>query len=136
MLIAHPGPFFGRPWGLDMEEWSTTILGRVRALTGREVRVRTKETEWPIARDLAGCWALVTHSSNAAVDAVLAGVPAICEATCPTAPLGNVGLEWLGAPVLADRGPWLRSLMAQQFTLEEFRLGRAWEALNRMHGLA
>jgi hypothetical protein len=27
-----------------------------------------------------------------AVDAVLAGIPAICEPSCPTAPLGNVGL--------------------------------------------
>ncbi len=134
VLICLPGANFGRPWGLKMEQYAAEIEGRVRLVTGRPIRVRPKQTDVPLARDLAGAWCVVTHSSNVAVDAVLAGVPAVVEPTAPTAPLGNVGLEWINNPHLSPlRGEWLASLCWQQFTPEEMREGLAWEALQAMH---
>lgn len=134
VLVALPGSSFGRAWGLDMRAWGDSILERVRAHTDRPVRVRSKDSTDPLERDLDGAWALVTHSSAAAVQAVLWGLPAVCEPTSPTAPLGNVGLEHLERPHLGDRGPWLASLMQQQWTLEELRGGEAWAALRGLCG--
>jgi hypothetical protein len=133
ILLALPGEAFGKPWGLRMAPWAQDIHTRVRAVTDRPIRVRPKDTRRPLAADLAEAWCVVTHSSNVAVDAVLAGIPAIVEPTSPTAPLGNVGLEWIEQPHLSDlRGEWLASLMWQQFTPQEMRDGLAWEALGRL----
>lgn len=134
IVAALPGPYFGQPWGLDMEKWRRGLEKRIRQHTDRPLIVRSKEDQRPIAEDLRGAWALVTHSSNAAVDAVLAGVPAIVEPTAPTAPLGNVGLHWIERPELRDREPWIASLMCQQFTPDEMRRGLAWAVLSAVHG--
>jgi len=73
------------------------------------------------------CWALVTHSSNVAVDAVIAGVPVFVEPTSPAAPVGNLDLAKMENPNMPERGPWFDSLMAQQFTVDEMRSGLARE---------
>lgn len=133
VLIALPGPNFGAPWGLRMSAWTQAIYDRVRAVTDRPILMRGKDSSEPLARHLKDAWCLVTHSSNVAVDAVLAGVPAVVEASSPTAPLGNIGLEWVERPHLSDRrGEWLSSLCWQQFTPAEMKSGFAWEALQRL----
>lgn len=142
VLVALPGPSFGRAWGLDMPAWvegapgGLSLLERVQAATDRPVVVRRKDSTTPLAEDLDGAWAVVTHSSNVAVDAVLAGVPVVCEPSSPTAPLGNLGLGHLERPHLAERAPWLASLLRQQWTLEEMRSGEAWQALRALSELA
>lgn len=133
VLVALPGQHFGAPWGLRMSGWTHAILDRVRAVTDRPIVVRGKDTDRPLALDLDGAWCVVTHSSNVAVDAVLAGVPAVVEPSSPTAPLGNVGLEWIRKPHLSEqRGEWLSSLCWQQFTPAEMKSGMAWEAIRRL----
>lgn len=133
VLLCLPGPNFGRPWGMDMAAWTADALERVRAATDRPVMVRGKDADRPLHVDLAGAWCIVTHSSNVAVDAVLAGIPAIVEPTSPTAPLGNVGMEWIESPRLSDlREEWLASLCWQQFTPAEMRSGFAWATLERL----
>jgi hypothetical protein len=83
----------------------------------------------PLADDLRNCWALVTHSSNVAVDAVLMGIPVFVAPTCPAAPVGNLDLAKLETPDMPDRARWFDSLMAQQFTVDEMRSGLAKEYL-------
>lgn len=132
VVVCEAGPFYGRPYGLDMEGWNARILERVRAVTDRPIIHRSKATERPLWQDLQGAWCLVTHSSAAAVDAVRKGIPAITEPGSPTEPLGNVGLEWIADPQLADdelRAAWCASLIAQQFTLPEMRQGVALEGM-------
>lgn len=124
ILLAMPGPDFGRALGLDMRRWMATAPYKLREITKRPIIVRYKRDPRPLAEQLRGAWAVVTHSSNVAVDAVLAGIPVFVAPTSPAAPVGRTDLD-LENPITPDREQWLASLMAQQFTLDEMRFGVA-----------
>jgi hypothetical protein len=74
-----------------------------------------------LAADLRDAKMLVTHSSSAAVEAVLAGVPAFCSERSPA--------HWVTENT--DRLRWAGVLADNQFTLKEFEDGTAWQMLNR-----
>jgi hypothetical protein len=130
VLLALPGEEFGRAIGLEMRDWLREIPDRVSAHTRRRVQIRSRKARPPVSRDLLNCWALVTHSSMVAVDALLAGVPVFVEPTNCAAPVGNLDLSKLESPGMPDRDPWFNSLMLQQYTLEEMRSGFAAEVIN------
>ena len=82
---------------------------------------------------LPNCLALVTHGSNAAVEAVIAGVP-VClvsqEGACAAWRVADYGVERVydaRFPTDAERLQWLSDLAYCQFDLEEMRDGTAWE---------
>ena len=52
----------------------------------------------------------MTFASVAGVEAAVAGVPVFATQRCPTWPITAGPIEAIETPVLADRGPWLRSL--------------------------
>lgn len=125
ILLAIPGPDFGRPFGFDCENWHQAVYERLLKLTDRPVKVRARIGSYPLALDLQNAWAVVTHSSNVAVDAVVSGVPVFVEPTASAAPVGNSSLDVLENPAMPDRQDWWDSLMAQQYTLIEMRRGFA-----------
>lgn len=135
VLLAMPGVHFGMALGIDVKGWCATIVGEVYAITqklGRELRVRMRdETRRPLSADLRNCWAVVTHSSNVAVDAVLAGIPVFVQPTSAAAPVGRLDLD-LANPVTPGRDRWLYSLASQQFSVAEMRSGEAWKWMQRI----
>lgn len=138
VLIAMPGPEFGRAHGLDMRPWIATIVDRVRAATERPVRVRDRLATNSLRDDLKNCWAVVTHSSNVAVDAILVGVPVFVEPTSMATSVGNLSLDKLEDPFFPSedlRDTWWASLMCQQFSVSEMRSGVAHFFLSAIHGL-
>lgn len=101
-----------------------------RRWPGREIRVREWSSNKPVQMrtlhdDLKGAGLLVTHSSAAAVEAVIEGVPVIVDKVSALAELicssdtGDQRLKFLNA--LADN----------QWTLDEIKNGSAWRWLNR-----
>lgn len=130
VVLAIPGPDFGRPFGFDCLNWHQDAYERLKRHTDRPIKVRPRVADYPLDRDLAGAWALVTHSSNVAVDAVLAGIPVFVEPTASAAPVGNLDYAKLEDPVMPERQDWWDSLMCQQFTLDEMRKGFAYKCLS------
>lgn len=70
-----------------------------------------------------------TYNSNTAVEAVLAGVPTITE------DIGSMAWEVTSHDVesgatFPDRRPWAARLAWKQWTEEEMRSGKVWEAVN------
>jgi hypothetical protein len=90
---------------IRMRDWTSDKLSAQRSL----------------AADLRDAKMLVTHSSSAAVEAVLAGVPAFCSERSPA--------HWVTENT--DRLRWAGVLADNQFTLKEFEAGTAWQMLNR-----
>lgn len=131
VLLAMPGIHFGRAIGIDVERWCADIQPRLRAWTGRRIIVRPRDSNRDLAEDLAGAWALVTHSSNVAVDAVIAGIPVFVEPTSPARPVGRLDLH-IEYALTPDRDHWLRSLASQQFTLAEMQDGTAGQWMERI----
>ena len=86
----------------------------------------------PITTD-AGCWALVTHHSNAAVDALAAGIPVFCE---------DGAASLLSMPRLADienpplpegRAQFFADLAYCQWSVPEMASGACWDYLIGEH---
>ena len=120
---------------LQSDEFMATVAGctdnlaaLVRSHTDRPVRVRRKSASTPLVADLQDCWCLVTWASNAAVEAICAGVPAIVLGE--SAALAGRSLDGIESPPLPDdRVPWLARLAASQWTVGELADGVAWRAL-------
>jgi hypothetical protein len=101
--------------------------------TARPIVVRRApqpgETAEPLAEALSKAHALVTPSSNVAIEAVVAGVPVFVSPSSAAAPVGLTDLSLIEAPVYPDRDKWLAHLAYCQFSLEEMRSGAAWRML-------
>ncbi len=88
-----------------------------------------KPSVGPISEALAGARLVVTMNSNSAVDAVLAGVPAIS--------MDRGSMAWdvtthsfEAEPIRPVREDWMRRLAYCQWSLEEIASGEAWEHLS------
>jgi hypothetical protein len=80
--------------------------------------------------DLEGCHVMVTHGSNAAVDAVLAGVPCIILGDGVAGPVSSARIRDVETPLMVnerDRLQWLWNLAHCQWTLAEMADGLAWD---------
>jgi len=67
--------------------WQHRLADRLKGVTKRPVRIRPHPGNVPqaearasLARDLDGCWAMVTWASGAGIHALVAGVPVFYEA--------------------------------------------------------
>lgn len=78
----------------------------------------------PLSEVLRDTHILITHNSNAAVEAVLEGVP-VCVSPISAAYPMSTPLEDIERPRMPDRTEWLHSLAYGQFTLDEMRSGKA-----------
>lgn len=117
-------------------EWLQFVERTLKAHTDRPIVIRDwgrdkGERARSLHRDLDGAWALVTHMSAAANEAVLAGVPVFVTGDCAALPMGLSQLESIESPRRPDgRQEWAAGLAAAQWTLEEMREGAAWRSLN------
>lgn len=134
IVFALPGEGYGQAVGLDMPSWIREMRCRLPLLTRRRIVIREKRSETPLEQDLDGAWALVTHSSNVAVDAVISGIPVFVAPSSPAAMVGRADFEFEN-PVMPDRKLWLNSLLCQQFTLREMQKGTAFHYLNMIRKL-
>lgn len=128
VLVCPPSPI-SHDRGLDLSGWLATVLATLKASTDREIRVRAKtdRNAVPLAQALRCAHALVCWTSNAAVQALLAGVPVFCTAPCAAYRMGQPDLSRIEAPCLPpDREQWARNLAANQWTLREMASGQCW----------
>lgn len=112
--------------------WVEDTVAALKAVTDRKIVLRWKAhaERRPLAADLVDAWAVVTFTSNSAVEAVLAGVPAFCTAPCAAAAMSSANLHSIEAPVMPDgRLEWASRLANNQWTLEEMAAGQLWRAI-------
>lgn len=133
VLVCPPDDKIANLMGFDEKAWLRDVLTRLRNNTDRTIKVRTrdKEQEYPLEQDLAGAWALVTWGSNAAVEAVLYGVPVFCTGDCAASVMGRLDPINIEYPYYPDnRYEWAATLAANQWTLDEIASGMAWGELH------
>lgn len=124
------------PWDWGTTAWREHVLHTLRGLTDRPIVVRhwsndKAERMRSLHEDLKDAWALVTWSSAAANEALLAGVPVFVAPGCVAAPMGSTDLTKIEAPAKPlGRIEWAARLAASQWTIEELREGAAWRAWN------
>lgn len=132
-----------REHGMAYQEWELAAIQRLEGM-GKRVVYRPKPNDpnyqpipgvevdrRPISEALDNCWAWVTHHSNSAVDALLAGVPVHCETGAGSH--FSVPMESLADPELREgREQFLYDVAWLQWILEEMRNGEAWRHIRSM----
>ncbi len=128
---------------LQPNEWEERTIARLRMLTKRPIIYRPKpswkgarqisgatfDPETPLPEALRNCHAVVTHHSNVAVDALLAGVPVFCEKGVASV-LSSGDLSQINRPrVQPGRGQWAANLAWCQWSVDEMTQGLAYRYL-------
>lgn len=136
LVVLQSDYYLTQLCGFRPHEWQEYALRRIKSSTDRPVVVRhwvrnKAERMKTLQADLEGCWALVTHASAAANEALLAGVPVfVTDVMCAAAPLASP-LWKLESPAYPDgREEWAARLAARQWTREELAEGLAWRTLH------
>ena len=136
ILICPPGKAFADLSKFDADKWTRNIISQLRQYTDRELRIRPKPLKnqrvKSLLSDLNNCWAVVTHSSNSAVEALLKGIPVFCTDICASYHMGYSDLSKIETPYYPDdRLRWAITLASNQWTLDEFKSGLTWSMLNK-----
>lgn len=153
VLIAGQVPGDASLRGIDIHDWILRSCTELRNLTDRPLVVRLHplargadmvqlahrlaalgvtlaDVNSPMAESLENAWAVVTYSSGAAIDALLAGIPAIAMSPASFAwEVTDHTLASAVSPTLHDREPWLERLAAIHWSEEELASGDVWTAL-------
>lgn len=108
--------------------WLRETYKTLRKATDRPIVVRPKEDREPLQEALQGAHCLVSHGSNAAVEAVILGCPVFVNPISAAASVGRTDMD-IENPVYPDRMPWLMALADSQFTSHEIRNGTALRCL-------
>lgn len=127
VVICPISPMVCEFRGIDGEKWLEAVISEVSGYTDRPIIVKRKDGS-SLSEALKDAWCLVTHTSNAAVDAIVSGIPAIVLGPSACRP---VSWTWenIESPVWPDREEWAHCLAWNQFTIEEMKSGFAWECL-------
>lgn len=131
VIVCPPTDYFMQAHGCP--DWLATTLATLKSVTDRPIIVRKKpkggEAAVPLRTALETAHALVTHSSNVAIEAVCLGTPVFVAPTSAAAPVGRTDLAQLEDPVCPERDAWLAHLAYSQYSFEEIEDGRAWKML-------
>lgn len=106
-----------------LEGWRERVVAELRRHTDRPIQFHMKQSPVPLSAALKGAWCVVTDHSNAGIDALVRGIPAIF--TNPARPLGSLP-EIENPPLRRD---FLVRLARSQWTLPQMRSGQCWREL-------
>lgn len=139
VLVCEQSEAFMRLCGYGLD-WTSDVVKALSTHTSREIRVRRWNRDKgkmsaTLKADLADAWALVTHMSAAANEALLVGVPVFVTGACAALPLASgrsvADLANIESPELrGGRSEWAAGLASQQWTTDEIRNGKCWRELN------
>lgn len=143
IIVAAPDEKPCRFYGIDQQQWIKDTVARIKQLTDRPVEVRERAPKRidriataPLSQELANdVHAVVTFNSVAAVESILAGVPAFVLApTHVAAPVANTSLDTIENPVWANRDQldaWCHSMAYGQYHVKELRDGTAFRMMQQ-----
>lgn len=134
IIVCPPTEYFMKAHGCA--DWLESTLAGLSAVTDRPVVVRVKprpgEAATSLPEALETAHALVTHSSNVAVETACLGTPVFVSPASAAAPVGRTDIAQIEAPVYPDRTAWLAHLAYNQYSFEEIGDGRAWGMIREL----
>jgi hypothetical protein len=136
ILVAPPSTKSFSVWNMDQEQWINETVAEIKRHTDRPIEIRPKRPrtdrlktdtiEEALANDVH---CLVTFNSEAAVEAIMQGKPAIVLGPNAAGVLSSKSLseiETPRSPPLDEREAWLCHLSYSQFTFTEIADGTAY----------
>lgn len=144
ILVAGMGFKAANAEGLIPEQWERSVIREIALHTKRPIIYRPKPSchrsgpvggvqfsppTQPLEEVFQDCHAVVTHHSNVAVDALLAGIPTFCWEGAAT-PMSLQDLSKIETPYRPDdRQQWLHDVTWCQFHVDEMAAGIPWRHL-------
>jgi len=131
IVVAEPSPTYQRFHGID--GWTKATVNKLKAHSKRRIVVRDKEQQRfgrKLHQDLKGAHALVTHGSNAAVEAAIMGCPVFVDRSSAAIHVGLSQLDLIEQPIYPDRASWLNALAYSQFDERELVDGTLWRLIS------
>lgn len=111
--------------------WISRVTKILKQYTDRPIIIHGKTDKKPLSAFLPDAHAVVVHSSNSAVEAVLDGVPAFNTYAFHGSPMCCDDLSKIETPFLPEnRMDYAAALANNQWTLEEIASGDVWRILN------
>ena len=136
IIVCPPTDYFSEAH--SVHGWLDKTINEIKLYTDRKIVVRKKpkpdEKPIPLAEQLHEAHALVTHSSNVAIEAVCLGTPVFVSKTSAAAPIGLTDLSMIENPIYPDRSLWINNLSYCQFTLSEIESGNFLHIMNEYYG--
>lgn len=129
IVVVPVSKFVAAYNGFHANEWLTNTLKELKANTDRPVMIKPKDSETPIEAVLENAWALVTLESNAAVDALVGGIPVFAGVSAAVSQVAGVDLAYIEHPRMPDREQLFANLSYQQWNVEEIVSGEAAESM-------
>lgn len=133
VVICPNSALYMAQHGVNAHDWVMECVRVIARHSPRNIVVRWKaqSARRPLHLDLHDAWAVVVYNSNAAVEALQAGIPIFV--TCPWASTTQMGLSDLTrieSPIYPDnRLAFLWALADHQWSLPEIASGLAWRTL-------
>jgi len=90
----------------------------------------------PIENDLEDAWCAVAFTTNAAIDAVIHGIPVFVGDDMNMAwDVAEKNIANLKSPAMPDREQWLYNLAYAQWSIKELATKQPWEHLRKFAGV-
>lgn len=117
--------------------WDAMIVAELRKLTGRQLKIRPHPgrvtVNTTLAQDLRGAWAVVTWASNAATEALIAGIPVFyCGPHIITEGAAIAGVETIENPQPGDRLTAFQRMALAQWSVSEIEQGIPFNLFREM----
>lgn len=138
ILVIEPGNFAAEIFHIDIKQWKYDVEAELRKYTDKRIIFREKtpkKTRAPLYKHLLDndYYCVVSINSNAATEAIWAGVPAITLDTHITNPVTRNKLSDINDLYRPHLSQWLCMLSYSQFTYEELLDGTAVEIVKKYH---
>lgn len=138
IYIMEPGPFAAQIFHCDLKTWKYDVEKELRQYTDKKIKFREKapKTERTnLYEELCNedYYCVVSINSNAATEAIWAGVPAITLDKHVTNPVTVNKLSEVNNLYRGNLANWLAYLSYNQFTKQELLDGTAYNILKEYH---
>lgn len=138
ILIIEPGEFAANIFHINVDRWKQSVEQELRQYTDKKIVFREKapkKKRAPLHKHLLeeDYYCVVSINSNAATEAIWAGVPIITLDTHITNPVAKNSLSDINNLYRGPLAAWLSMLSYSQFTYEELVDGTAAEIVKKYH---
>ena len=137
LVAAQSEAFYRERLDTTRAAWVAAVRRELRRHSDRPIlvcekpRPRAAAPQNPFGAALSGAWAVVGHSSNCLVEALIAGVPVFPLGPCAATVMGRSELAMIERPLRPQgRRQWLWNLAANQWTREEMADGTCWDQMS------
>ena len=138
ILIVEPGPFAAGIFHVDLKTWKYEIEKEIRKYSDKKIVFREKAPK----RERSNLYkhfleedyhCIVNINSNAATEAIWAGIPAITLDRHITNPVSGNKISDVANPPRPHLANWLCTLSYSQFTFDELVSGKASQIVKQYH---